>query len=165
MADRTIAERLQPSLLDRLTNARPDEREDRREDRAIDVRRLRGIIERDLSWLLNTTSHESLVDLEAYPHVRRSVINFGLREVAGGVSGGSRAQDIRGAIQRAIERFEPRLRAGSVQVTIRPEGAASGATLGFDIRADMWAQPIPVQLYLRTKVNVATGKLTVEQAG
>jgi type VI secretion system protein ImpF len=165
MADRTLAERLQPSLLDRLTDRRPGEAEDRREDRVIDVRRLREIIERDLSWLLNTTSYESVGELEGHPQAARSVINYGVREVAGSLTGPARAQEIRAMIQRAIERFEPRLKQGSIEVTMRPEGAASGAVLAFDIRADMWAQPLPIQLHLRTRVNVATGRLTVEPAG
>jgi type VI secretion system protein ImpF len=52
-----------------------------------------------------------------------------------------------------------------VEVSVREGEAASNAVLAFDIRADMWAQPIPIQLYLQTKVNVATGRLTVERTG
>jgi len=136
---------------------------EKREDRVIDVRRLRDIVQRDLSWLLNTTSHEGLMDSAAYPNVVRSVINYGLREVAGGVSGRERANEIRLMIRRAIERFEPRLKPGTLEVSIREDKTASGATLTYDIRADMWAQPIPVELYLRSEVDIATGALTLER--
>lgn len=165
MADRTIADRLQPSLLDRLTDARPGEALDRREDVAIDVSRLRRILHRDISWLLNASNCESRIDGAAFPQAAASVINFGVREVAGAVSGQARAQQIRGAIQQAIARFEPRLRPGSVEVVLRDPGAEGASVLAFDIHADIWAQPVPIQLYLRTQVNMATGRLTVERAG
>lgn len=165
MADRTIADRLQPSLLDRLTDEHPGETQDRREDVAIDVSRLRRILHRDISWLLNAGNCESLIDGEAFPNAVASVINFGVRAAAGGVSGPARAQQIRGTIQQALARFEPRLRPGSVQVALRDPGAGEGAVLAFDIYADIWAQPVPIQLYLRTQVNMATGRLTVERTG
>ena len=43
MSDRTITERLQPSLLDRLTDSDPGVPAERRDDRVIDLRRLREI--------------------------------------------------------------------------------------------------------------------------
>jgi len=165
MSDRNITERLQPSLLDRLTDMHPGESTERREERVIDVRRLREIVQRDLSWLLNTNSHESLIDAAAYPNVSNSVINYGVRAVAGGASNQNRAQEIRLMIQRAIEKFEPRLEQGTVEVAIRQEKSASGSTLSYDIRAVMWAQPVPMELYLRSEVNIATGELTLERTG
>ena len=30
--------------------------------------------------------------------------------------------------------------------------------VSFDIRADMWAQPMPLELYLRSQVDVTTGQ-------
>jgi type VI secretion system protein ImpF len=159
MADRTLTERLQPSLLDRLTDEAPGEATERREDRVIDVRRLRDIVRRDLSWLLNTSNHEALLDPEAVPGVCRSVINYGVREVAGELSGLQRAQEIREAIRTAIERFEPRIRAGSLDVVLREDKGTGRSIISFDIRAEMWAQPTPLELYLRSEVNVATGEL------
>ena len=83
MSDKTIAERLQPSLLDRLTDSDPGDQKERREDRVIDLRQLREIIQRDLSWLLNTSDNSDLIDEDRYPHAANSVLNFGVREVAG----------------------------------------------------------------------------------
>jgi predicted component of type VI protein secretion system len=50
MADKTIIERLQPSLLDRLTDLAPESLTESRDDRVIDLRRLRDIIRRDMTW-------------------------------------------------------------------------------------------------------------------
>lgn len=163
MADKTIAERLQPSLLDRLTDHEPANRKERREDRVIDVRELRQIIQRDLGWLLNTSNNETQFDAERFPHVARSVLNYGLREVAGDYSTTERAELIRKSIARAIEVFEPRIREGSTDVELRTNDAGNETLVSFDIRADMWAQPLPLELFLRSEVDVVTGEVSLER--
>lgn len=165
MADKTIAERLQPSLLDRLTDNNPESMVEGRDDRVIDLRRLRDIIRRDLSWLLNTNNAETLIDGDSFPNVRRSVLNYGVREVSGDYSSRERALAMRTAIQRAIEMFEPRIRAGSLDVLLRQDEVASQAVVVFDIRADMWAQPVPLELYLRSEIDVTTGHVNLERQG
>lgn len=165
MADATIAERLQPSLLDRLTDENPLELKERREDRVIDMRMLREIIQRDLSWLLNTSNAASAIDEERFPHAKDSVLNFGVREVAGEYSTQQRAELIRQAIARAISRFEPRIKEGSCDVELRSDQSDRKTIVTFDIRADMWAQPLPMELYLRSEVDVTTGELNLERIG
>ena len=54
MADLTPQERLQPSLLDRLTDSAPDTKRESRDRRVLSMRRLRSAVLRDLAWLLNT---------------------------------------------------------------------------------------------------------------
>lgn len=164
MADKTLSDRLQPSLLDRLTDNEPGERKETRNSRVIDVVRLREIIQRDLSWLLNTHNNESLFDPKEFPSVARSVLNYGLSEVAGEFSSGERSELIRRSIQRAIENFEPRIIAGSVDVSLRPAEDGAEMTVALDIRADMWAQPLPLELYLRSSVDVTSGEVSVERS-
>ncbi len=165
MADRTISERLQPSLLDRLTDNAPGETSESREDRVIDVRRLRDIIRRDLSWLLNTNNAETLFDTEAYPQAARSVLNFGVREVSGDFTSADRVRMMRVSIENAIQLFEPRIRKGTLDVMIRQDEKLSQSVIVFDIRADMWAQPIPMELFLRSEVDVTTGQVRLERSG
>lgn len=165
MADRTVAERLQPSLLDRLTDEAPEAVKETREARVIDIRRLREIISRDLTWLLNTSNLESTFDTKRHPNVARSVINYGIREVAGDFSTVRRAQDIQRAIRDAIERFEPRIAKGSARVELRATEQASETIIHFDIRAEMWAQPVPQELYMRTELDLVTGELKLDRVG
>lgn len=164
MADKTLAERLQPSLLDRLTDNAPGELKESRDTRVIDVVRLREIIQRDLSWLLNTSNIENTFDPEVYPHVARSVLNYGLSEVSGTYSTSQRAELIRRSIERAIAAHEPRIIDGSVDVTLTTEDNGSDMMVSLNIRADMWAQPLPLELYLRSQVDVTTGEVTVERS-
>ncbi len=164
MADKTLVERLQPSLLDRLTDHEPTSQKERREDRVIDISRLREIIQRDLSWLLNTNNLESMLDTDALPSVTRSVLNYGVREVSGEYSTSDRAEKIRKSIERAIEWYEPRIVPGSSDVALRADEQAGEMMVSFDIRADMWAQPMPLELFLRSQVDVTTGEVSLERS-
>lgn len=161
MADRMISERLQPALLDRLTDDEPGSRTESREARVVDINRLREIIRRDLAWLLNSNNLSGLIDEEHYPEVTNSVLNYGVREVSGEFSTERRAELIRESMKQAIERFEPRIREGALDVTLRKQEDKSRnqAVITFDIVADMWAQPVPMELYLRSEVDVTTGAL------
>lgn len=163
MADRTITERLQPALLDRLTDLAPESKTETRDTRVIDLNRLREIIRRDLSWLLNTNNLDTRIDPDLYPHAAGSVVNFGVREVAGDYATEDRALRIHQSIQTAIERFEPRIRAGTVEVVERKAEDGRRTTIVFDIAAEMWAQPYPVELYLRSEVDLTTGELRLEE--
>ncbi|MEO0401532.1 MAG: type VI secretion system baseplate subunit TssE [Pseudomonadota bacterium] len=163
MSDKTIAERLQPSLLDRLTDDDPSELKERRETRVIDLRQLRDIIQRDLAWLLNTANSSSSIDADLFPNVIASTLNFGIREVAGDYSTAERAELIRKSILDAVQVFEPRIHPGSLDVELRVGQDNRDSIVSFDIRADMWAQPMPIELYLRSQVDVTTGELQLER--
>ena len=136
-----------------------------RDDRVINIRRLRDIIRRDLSWLLNSNSQDTLIDAEQYPNVVTSVLNYGVQEVAGDFSTKNRAAAIRKAIKRAIIMFEPRIKDGTLEIIAREDTTSSQTIVEFDIRADMWAQPLPMELYLRSQVDLTTGQLHLERAG
>ena len=164
MADKMMSERLQPSLLDRLTDDDPTNPAEAREARVIDIRRLREIVQRDLGWLLNTNNAEGWIDPQRYPLAARSVLNYGVKDVAGDFAARDRAQLIRKSIALAIEYFEPRIRKGSAQVEIRTENVNRTTIISFDIRAEMWAEPIPLELYLRSSVDVTTGQVSLERS-
>ncbi len=165
MADRALLDRLQPSLLDRLTDDAPGERSETNAAWVIDVSRLREIIQRDLHWLLNTTNFEPSMDLEQYPEAAASVLNFGIIDVSGTAATHRRADDIRQAIRTAIERFEPRLLPDTLEVTMHEDYDRRGALISFDIRAELWAEPVPLDLFLRTQLDVTTGQVTLRRQG
>lgn len=164
MAD-ARTDRLQPSLLDRLTDDAPADTREARDSRVIDVRRLREIVQRDLSWLLNTYNNDILIDSVLYPNAARSVLKYGIEEVSGDFSTDERAEAIRRSIRQAIETFEPRIRKGSVEVQLVQPEASRQTVIAFDIRADMWAEPIPLELYLRSEVDLTTGDVNVARSG
>lgn len=165
MADRARLERLQPALLDRLIDDVPHQRTETNAAWIIDINQLREIIQRDLHWLLNTTNLDSGVDLTPYPETARSVLNFGIADVSGITATRVRASEIQQAIRLAIERFEPRLLPQTLEVAINERTNTRGGVVSFDIRAELWAEPVPLDLYLRTQLDVTTGEVTVRRQG
>ena len=140
---------VQPSLLDRLADGGEGVSEDG--GRTFSLSQLRAVILRDVSWLLNATPLGSSVDLTAYPDVAAGVLNYGVRPLAGQGGGAMDRSHFERAIQEALTVFEPRLMSG-VQVKLLPAGS-SDTTLVFIIEADLWAEPVPLRLRLRTEVD------------
>ena len=77
--------------------------------KAVSMRRLRDYVCRDVAALLNCANLEAVTDLDAYPHVQSSVLNFGMPSLAGKAARSADPQQIAAAIEAAIRRFEPRL--------------------------------------------------------
>ena len=164
MADAPLAQdRLQPALLDRLTDEEPDRKLEPREQRALSKARLRQAVLRDLAWLFNTVKLESSVDLAQAPHVRRSVSNFGLTALSGKTASTMDAVALTSAIKQAILDFEPRIVPGSLVVrTVIDAGQLDHHNIiGVEIQGHLWAQPIPLELLVRTEIDLETGRVEI----
>ena len=83
MAELAPRERLQPSLLDRLTDDEPDKTVEPRDRRVLSLRTLREGVLRDLAWLLNTSNLLSIVAVGKLPHLSSSVLNYGVPDISG----------------------------------------------------------------------------------
>jgi type VI secretion system protein ImpF len=132
--------------------------------KSVSMRRLRDYVCRDLSALLNSASLDAVVDLTSYPHVQSSVLNFGMPSLAGRTARTVDPQHIAATIEAAVRRFEPRLSA----VRVTPEIGADGSethVLAFRIDAQLWGQPMPQQLVLRTSIDVDSGNVTLADPG
>jgi len=164
MAELTPQERLQPSLLDRLTDEEPGRHEESREKRVISASRLRECVTRDMAWLLNCVNLGADEALADHPEVARSVVNFGIPDLTGSALSGVDAAVLQRQIRAAIVAFEPRLIASTLQVTVSTDaGRMDRQSLVFNIESDMWAQPIPLKLYLKTEVDLETGAFHVSE--
>jgi type VI secretion system protein ImpF len=163
MAELAPRERLQPSLLDRLTDDEPMLAVEARERRVMSVRSLREGVLRDLAWLLNTTNLTSVSERFRLPHVASSVLNFGLPDMSGASLAGMNTTDLERAIRQAIWDFEPRLIRSSVSVKALPT-LDSITRITFEIEADMWAQPYPERLYIKTELDLDQAHISLAEA-
>lgn len=161
MAELAPRERLQPSLLDRLTDDEPDKSAESRERRVMSVRTLREGVLRDLAWLLNTTNLFSVGERYRLPQLANSVINFGMPDISGASLAGMNTNDLERAIRQAIWDFEPRLIRASVVVKAIPVESIN--TIMFEIEADMWAQPYPERLYLKTELDIDLASIKLSE--
>lgn len=165
MADVARGERLQPSLLDRLTDNAPESRRESLDQQSLTMQQLRQAVLRDIGWLLNTTNLAAVEDLDGYPRVAASTLNYGVPGFTGMLSAEEKVAVLENAIADALRRYEPRLRAGSLRVRAREDtGDHVVPTLVFDIRGELWAQPVPQQLFLETSIDIQTRLAVVTDA-
>jgi type VI secretion system protein ImpF len=166
MAELTKKERLQPSLLDRLTDDEPDARQESREKRVLSPARLRECVRRDLTWLFNTSNLATVEDLSAYPAVLASVVNYGMPDLAGRTASSVDVRALERILCRVIWDFEPRLIKSSVKVHIvADEQKMNHNAMIFDIEAELWAQPLPLRLFFRTEIDLENGGVHVADLG
>ncbi len=164
MAELTPQERLQPSLIDRLADDYPNKQREALDRHAITLEQLRTYIIRDLSWLLNTGNLAQAQDLSDYPHVEKSVLNYGVLDLAGRAASNLDFVAIEREIQHAIKFFEPRISENNLRVTARSSAdEMNGNALVFEISAEHWAQPVPLELLLRSEVDLETGTVAVTE--
>lgn len=159
-------DRLQPSLLDRLTDDEPQEKQESRDKRVMSLRKLREAVIRDLTWLLNTSDFTSVEDLTDYPEVAGSVINYGMPALAGSTVSSVNIPVIERLLKQAIINFEPRIlpKALKVKIVVAQDQMNHNA-MSFDIEGELWAQPVPLRLLLKTEIDLETGAVTVVERG
>ena len=159
----TPQERLQPALLDRLTDDEPDKKVEPVERRVLSKNRMRQAVLRDLAWLFNAIRLESTIDLTALSYVRRSVVNFGLPALSGLTASTLEVPDLERAVRQAIIDFEPRILPGTLQVRAVVELSALDHhnVVGIEIHGQLWAQPVPLELLLRTEIDLETGRVEI----
>ncbi|MEO7152752.1 MAG: type VI secretion system baseplate subunit TssE [Burkholderiaceae bacterium] len=173
MAGLTSQERLQPSLLDRLTDHDPRSRVESAEARVLNRQQLRAAVLRDLGWLFNTTRHEpsqnSPLDAErgrweSAPYARRSVLNYGLPALAGESMGSLDFDAIERNVHDALIAFEPRIDGDTLEVQLSLDGSMRDHqnALRLVIRGKMWNQPIPLEILLSADLDVETGTVSIK---
>lgn len=167
VAELTHKERLQPSLLDRLTDEDPTQRVEPREKRVLTASQLRESVRRDLTWIFNTTRlAAAFPGIDEYPLAACSVVNFGIPDLAGRTASGIDLPALERLLRQAIWDFEPRLMRNSVTVRgVVDARDMSHNAVSFAIEADLWAQPFPLRLYLRTQVDLEEGRIQVSEIG
>ena len=167
MADQTPQDRLQPALLDRLIDDEPQAKVESSDKRVFTLSRLRESVLRDINWLFNATQMADTDELENYPLVASSVVNYGIPAFSGTTVSSVDLRTVEIALRQAILDFEPRLLADSVRVKARRiEGDEHHHNkLSFDIECKLWAQPAPIALLLHTDVDLESGQTAVKESG
>ena len=165
MAELTPGEKLQPCLLDRLTDHEPHKTQESRSQRVMSMSQYRQAVLRDLAWLLNTDAHREDEDLNEFEQLPASVLNYGVQSLTGRAASSINADDLRYQVNEAIRRFEPRIIPNTISIimTLDPD-EMSHRSLQFEIRGDLWTQPIPESLFIRTEIDLETGKCELNRS-
>lgn len=164
MGQWSLKERLQPSLLDRLTDLYPEKSKESTAQQSMSQKEFKDAVIRDLGWLLNSVSLDVCVDLEAYPEVARSVLNFGLPDISGHTTSTIDVRSVENSVKRAIRQFEPRIIRNSLRVKVHSNPSdMSHNSLIFEIQGAVFGQPSPFQIVLRSELNLECGEFSVTE--
>jgi type VI secretion system protein ImpF len=152
-------DRLQPALLDRLV------RDNGEASRVISKAELRAAVLRDLSWLFNAVQpHPQWA--EERPTLVGTVLNYGMPPLAGKQASKVDLARLERTIAETIKHFEPRILPQSLVVqALEPSSVLdTHNVIEFEIRGHLWAQPVPLEILLRTKLDLEAGQVEVHEA-
>ncbi len=164
MAELTPSEKLQPCLLDRLTDDEPKNPQESRSQRVVSAQRYKRGVLRDLEWLLNASAHlpqegKKKFQLSDYPEALRSVLNYGTRQLCGLMA--PNMQELERQMAEAIQIFEPRI----IRQNFSLKASLDRHLIGFEIQGELWADPIPEQLFIKTQIDLETGQCSLGDRG
>jgi type VI secretion system protein ImpF len=158
-------DRLQPALLDRLCDDARANTSEAVDQRVMSKQQLRAAVLRDLSWLLNSVQPLGKL-AERYPVAADSVLNYGLPSVSGQLASRVDIGHLERNIRDAILRFEPRILGDTLEVrAVEFDNVLeTHNVIEFEIRGFLWAQPVPLELLLRTQLDLEVGQVLVRDA-
>jgi type VI secretion system protein ImpF len=141
----------------------------------VSARVLREAVRRDIEALFNTERYEafpllsdqerevdltSQLDLEDFPEVRRSVINYGVPSFSGRSVRDFDRETLAREIKQVLATFEPRLKESGTKVNVTLGDKTQG--LKIEIDAMLIMTPTPERLKLRTMINLDNGLARTE---
>jgi type VI secretion system protein ImpF len=160
MASKQNQERILPCLLDRLVDADPRSSVESRSGRVFNMTQYRDAVLRDLAFLFNTPSHAADSLVWDYPEAASSVANYGFRNLCGCTLGSLDVTELERLVAETIRNFEPRIMPHTLQVRVVPDYWDKD-TFNLEIEGDLWAYPVPERLWLRTVLDLDTGRITI----
>lgn len=148
----------QASILDRLIDLEPEVSQEPVQFRLQGLRQVKASVVRDLENLLNTKRPvEDPPD--AFRNLRDSLFVYGLKDFsAHNPKAGTVRQQLRLEIERAISRFEPRLRNVVVQLET---GGEKERSLRFRISAVLIVEPLAEPVTFDTVLDVNKAQFKV----
>ncbi|MBK9235353.1 MAG: type VI secretion system baseplate subunit TssE [Rhodoferax sp.] len=164
MAELTAQERLQPSLLDRLVDNSPGEQVEGDDQKVLTKQALRQAVLRDLGWLFNATGHSPAFDDRRFAQTAKSVLNYGLPTLSGQFASSLQRSSMEQAFRQAILNFEPRILPKTLEVELVMDGPVldSHNRVGLLIRGMLWAQPVPLEFLMRSRIDLEEGRIEIQ---
>lgn len=127
---------------------------------------LREAVLRDLGWLLNTSARAGFERVEEFPEVSRSVLNYGIPDLCGTTASGVVDGELERVVRRAIQLYEPRVLQRGLSIKLIRGSSPRGPTfIMLEITGEIWGDPVPERLYIRTELDLDTGECVVPGGG
>jgi type VI secretion system protein ImpF len=123
---------------------------------------LRREVSRDLDALLNTVALDATVDMENAPQVRKSILNFGLSDIALRTIDENGVEEIPDEIRAAILNYEPRIAADTLRIERDKQVDPVELKIRFVICGELVCHPVHVPVEFVADI-VESGKIVVKR--
>jgi type VI secretion system protein ImpF len=123
---------------------------------------LRREVSRDLDALLNAVSLDATVDMQNAAHVRKSILNFGLADIANRTIDENAVGDIPDEIRTAIVNYEPRIAVDTLRIARDKELDPVELKVRFVISGELVCHPLHVPVEFVADI-VEAGKIVVNR--
>lgn len=130
---------------------------------AVSESALRQELSEDLASLLNTVNLASCEDLRLYPHVTKSILNYGLNDLSAISTEENAVHDIGGRLVDVLARYESRLVPGSIAVKRDTAIDETSTRIRFNVHAEMHATPVDVMVEFVADIEVDSGKMKLSR--
>jgi type VI secretion system protein ImpF len=126
---------------------------------------LRQAVLRDLTWLLNCVRPPD-IDGERVPYAAASVLNYGLPPLSGAQVSTLDVATLEQNVRQAVLLFEPRILPDSLRVCALEDVSMldSHNQISLQITGLLWSQPVPLEVMIRTELDLETGQVSVRDA-
>ncbi|MBP6562000.1 MAG: type VI secretion system baseplate subunit TssE [Neisseriaceae bacterium] len=164
---RASADKLLPSLIDRLTDQLPHKKTEVDESRVMSLAKYRDAVLRDLLFLLNTANPVDKEHLTGFTQVQSSCVNYGIEPLSGANVSEIDWLSVEDNIRQAITHFEPRINPDSLLIKCLSEQdqASLYNALIVEIRGDLILNPYPQAFFIQTAMDVETGTFDLVLGG
>ena len=164
MAELTPSDRLQPCLIDRLSDDNPNEKKESGQKQIVSLNQYKRAVKRDIEMLLNTKMHPADDAIYEFDEAAGSVLNYGVLDICGRSLSEIKRQSFERYVRQALLDFEPRIDRKSLSVRlVTPDDNERVRSVALEIQGELWAQPFPDHLRLITEVDLENGHYSLKE--
>lgn len=125
---------------------------------------IRECVKRDLDWLLNSHNFKPQEDLDDFPEIKSSVLNYGLPDMTGITASSVDLREMEKLIKQALLDYEPRIIRRTLNVKLMAEESMiDHNALTFEIEGELMADPLPIHLHLKTQLELENGDMLIQE--
>lgn len=124
---------------------------------------LRAHLQADLAALLNTIRLDAVVPLDDAPHVARSIVNYGFRDLSGIGASELNTPQVVESIRQSLIDHEPRMVPGSIEVKVVSAEGGTNQRLSIMVSAELMGDPVDIPLDFDAEVDLGAGKLKMSK--
>lgn len=150
-----------PCLLRRITDLNPEERKETFIP-GVSLRALKSDVYKNIEMILNSKSHPSEEELERWPEIQDSVINFGLQDYCGLTNTPDNREKLRDHILFQLKTFEPRLDPETLDIEFVEATDGTKSTMTYQIHGMIKAGEFAEEIVFKSILDLETGVSSVK---